>query len=86
MGIPTSRNLDTPEGLESQLSAEIHNILAKLLHSTEEELRKIHQTRMDSGRAFALKLLRVLPTSREVLRPSESNLSLYSTRMNLGTL
>jgi hypothetical protein len=86
MGIPTSQNPDTPEGPESQLSARIRNNLAELLHSTELELRKLHRTRTDFGRASALELLRGLPTSRDVLRPSETNLSLYSTRMNMGTL
>jgi hypothetical protein len=40
---------------------------------------------MDSGRASTLELLRGLPTRREVLRPSEPHLSLYSTRTKLGS-
>jgi hypothetical protein len=36
-GILTSQNLDTPEGLESQLSVEIHRISAELPHSIELE-------------------------------------------------
>jgi hypothetical protein len=44
MGIPTSRDPDTPEGLESWLSVEIHRIPAELLHSTELELRKLCRT------------------------------------------
>jgi hypothetical protein len=40
---------------------------------------------MDSGRASALKLLRGLLTSREVLRPSEPYLSLYSTKIEFGS-
>jgi hypothetical protein len=40
---------------------------------------------MDSGRAFTLELLRGLPTSQEVLRPSEPHLSLYSTKNELGS-
>jgi hypothetical protein len=44
MGIPTGRNPDTPEGLENQLSVRIHRILIVLLHSTEPELGKLHQT------------------------------------------
>jgi hypothetical protein len=75
-GIPTSRNPDTPEGLKSRLSIGIHRILEELPHSTELELRKLHRTRMDSCRASALELLRALPTSREVLRPSKPHLSL----------
>jgi hypothetical protein len=86
MGIPTSQNPDTPEGLESQLSVRICRILAELPHSTELELKNLYRTRTDSGRASALELLRGLPTSREVLQPSELCLSLYSTRMNLGAL
>jgi hypothetical protein len=70
MGIPTSWNLDTLEELESQFSVGIRRILAELPHLTELELRKLHQTRTDSGTASALKLLRGLPRSREVLRPS----------------
>jgi hypothetical protein len=57
MGIPTSWNLDTPEGLEGRLSVEICRILAKLPHSTEPELKKFHLTRTYYGRASALKLL-----------------------------
>jgi hypothetical protein len=41
MGIPTSRDPDIPEGLESWLSVEIHKILAELLHLTELELGKL---------------------------------------------
>jgi hypothetical protein len=41
-GIPTSQNLNTPEGLESQPSIRIHRIPAELPHSTEVELRKLH--------------------------------------------
>jgi hypothetical protein len=63
MVIPTSRNPDTPEGLESRLSVEIHRISAELPHSTELEHRKLRRTRTDFGRASALKLLRELPTS-----------------------
>jgi hypothetical protein len=57
MGIPTSRDPDTLEGLESRLSIGIHRILAELPHLTELELEKLHRTRMDSGRAFVLELL-----------------------------
>jgi hypothetical protein len=56
MGILTSQNPDTPEGLESGLSVEIRRIPAKLPHSTELELRKLHRTRTDSARASALEL------------------------------
>jgi hypothetical protein len=84
VGIPTSRNPDTLEGFKSRLSVRIHRILIELPHSTELELRKLHRTGMDSGRAFALELLRGLPTSWEVLRPSEPRLSLYSTKIEFG--
>jgi hypothetical protein len=53
----TNRNPDTPEGLESQLLVRIHIIQVELPHSTELELRKLHQTRTDSGRASMLELL-----------------------------
>jgi hypothetical protein len=86
MGIPTSQNPDTLEELKSRLSIEIHRIPVELPHSTELELGKLRRTQMDSGRAFALELLRGLPTSQEVLQPSEPRLFLYSTRMNLGAL
>jgi hypothetical protein len=59
VGIPTSRNPDTPEGLR--------RIPAELPHSTKLEPRKLHRTQMDSDRASALELLRGLSTSREVL-------------------
>jgi hypothetical protein len=87
MGILTSRNPDTPEGLKSQLSIRIHRISAELPHSIELDLRKLHRIWTDSGRVSALKLLRGLPTSREVLQPSEPRLSLSTLqRMNLGAL
>jgi hypothetical protein len=86
VGILTRLNPDTPEGLVSRLSVGIHRILAKLPHLTELELGKLHRTRTDSGRASVLELLQGLPTSCEVLRPSEPRLSLYSTGMNLGAL
>jgi hypothetical protein len=41
MGIPTSQNPNTPEGLESRLSVTIHRILVELPHSTEPELKKL---------------------------------------------
>jgi hypothetical protein len=67
MGILTSQNLDTLEGLESQLSVGIHRILVELTHSTEPELKKLRRTQTNSSRASALELLRGLLTSREVL-------------------
>jgi hypothetical protein len=39
MGILTSQNPDTPEGLEQRLSVEIHWIPAELPHSSKLELR-----------------------------------------------
>jgi hypothetical protein len=80
-----SQDPDTLEGLESHLFVRIHRILAELLYSTKLELEKLHQTRMDSGRASALELLQGLPTSQEVLQPSEPRLSLYSTKNELGS-
>jgi hypothetical protein len=58
VGILTSRDPNTLEGRESRLSVRIHRIMAELPHSTKLELRKLCQPRMDSGRAFALELLR----------------------------
>jgi hypothetical protein len=81
MGISTSRDPDTLEGLESRLSVEIHSILAELPHSTKLELEKLCQARMDSDRASTLELLRWLPTSQEVLWPSEPHRSFYSTKV-----
>jgi hypothetical protein len=75
VGILTSQNPDTLEGLR---------IPTELPHSTELELRKLRRTRMDFSRASALKLLRGLPTSQEVLRPSEPHLSLYSIKIEFG--
>jgi hypothetical protein len=83
--IPTSQNYNTPEGLERRFSVKIHRIPAELPHSTELELEKLHRTQTDSGRASALELLQGLPTSREVLRPSEPRISLYSTKNELGS-
>jgi hypothetical protein len=60
MGIPTSRNPDTLEELESRLSVIIHRILAELPHSIELELEKLHRTQTDSGRASTLELLQGL--------------------------
>jgi hypothetical protein len=44
MGIPTNKNPDTLEGLESWLYVGIHKILAELQHSTDLELGKPHRT------------------------------------------
>jgi hypothetical protein len=85
VGIPTRQDPDTPEGLKNRLSGGISKIRVELPHSIDLELRKLHQIRMDSGRTSALELLRGLPTSREVLRPSEPHLSLYSTKNELGS-
>jgi hypothetical protein len=85
VGIPSSRDPNTPEGLESRLSIEIRRIPAELPHSTELELKKLCRTRMDFGRASVLKLLRGLPTSQEVLRPLEPRLYLYSTKFEFGS-
>jgi hypothetical protein len=63
MGILTSRDPDTPGGLESRLSVRIRRIPAELPYLTELELGKLHRTRMDSGRASTLELLQGLPTS-----------------------
>jgi hypothetical protein len=57
VGIPTSRDPDTLEGLKTRLSVGIHRIPAQLRHSTELKLGKLHRTRMDSGRASTLELL-----------------------------
>jgi hypothetical protein len=57
VGILTSRNPDTPEGLEGRLSVEIHRIPVELPHSTEPELRKLYRTQTDFGRASARELL-----------------------------
>jgi hypothetical protein len=86
MGIPTSRNPDTPEGLESRLFVKIRRILAGLPQSTELELGNLHRTQEDSGRASALELLRGLPTSWKSSVPQ--NLASLSTleRMNMGVL
>jgi hypothetical protein len=88
VGILTSQNLDTPEGLESWLSVRIRRILAELLHSTELELRKLHRARTDSGRASTLDLLRGLLTTWEFLWPLEPRSLSLSTlqKMNLGAL
>jgi hypothetical protein len=85
MGIPTSWDPDTPEGLESWLSVGIRIIPAELPHSAKLELRKLCRTQMDSGRAFTLELVQGLLTSQEVLRPSEPRLSLYSTKIEFGS-
>jgi hypothetical protein len=57
MGIPTGWNLDTPKGLETQLSVRIRRILPELLHSTKLELGKLHRTRTDFDRTSMLELL-----------------------------
>jgi hypothetical protein len=43
VGILTSWDPDTADGLESQLSVRIRRILAELPHSTELELRELHR-------------------------------------------
>jgi hypothetical protein len=42
VGIPTSQDPDTLEGLKSWLVIRIHRILAELPHSTEQELIKLY--------------------------------------------
>jgi hypothetical protein len=84
--ILTSQDPDTLEGLEgleSRLSIGIRRISAKLSHSTELELRKLHQIWTDSNRASALELLWGLSTIQEVLQPSKPHLSLYSMKNEL---
>jgi hypothetical protein len=76
VGIMTSRDTDTPEGLESWLSVRIRRIPTELPRTTELELGKLRQIQMDSDRASALELLWGFLTSREVLWPSEPCLSL----------
>jgi hypothetical protein len=44
MGIPTSQNPDTLEGLESRLSVRIRRIPVELPHSTKQELGNLRQT------------------------------------------
>jgi hypothetical protein len=83
MSILTNRDANTPEGLKSRLYVRICRISAELPHSIELELGKHHRTQTDSGRASKLELLGGLPTCWEVLRPSESHLSLYSTKNEL---
>jgi hypothetical protein len=63
MGILTSWNTDTLEGLESRFSVEIRRILTELPDSTELELGKLCRTRTDSGRAGSLPALRTSPLS-----------------------
>jgi hypothetical protein len=48
----------------------------QLPHLIELDLGKLCRAREDSRRASTLELLRGLPTSREVLQPSEPRLSL----------
>jgi hypothetical protein len=85
MGIPTSQNPDTPEGLESRLSIGIHRILTELPHSTEIELERRRRIRIDSSGASTLELLQGFAIGQEVLRPSEPCLSLYSIKNELGS-
>jgi hypothetical protein len=85
VGISTSWDSNTLEGLESWSSIKIHRIPTEVLHLTELELGKHYRTREDFGRALVLKLLRGFPTCWEVLWPSEPRLSLYSTRTKLGS-
>jgi hypothetical protein len=42
MGTLTSRDPDTPKGLESRLSVRINRIPIELAHSIELELGKLH--------------------------------------------
>jgi hypothetical protein len=78
VGIPTSQNLDTPEGLESRLFVGIHRISADLPHSNELELRNPYKYP-------TLELLQGLLTNREVLQPLEPRISLYSTKIEFGS-
>jgi hypothetical protein len=57
MGIPTSQNPNTPEGLKNWLSVKIHRIPVELPHSIDLEFGKLHRTQTDSDRAPTLELL-----------------------------
>jgi hypothetical protein len=85
MGILTSQDPGTPEGLESRLSVRIRRFAGELPHSTELELRKLPRSRMDSGRASVLELLRGLLRSWDILQPSKPRLSLYPTKIEFGS-
>jgi hypothetical protein len=86
VGIPTSRNPDTLEGIDSQLSVGIRKIPAELLHSTKLELKKLRQTQMDSGRVPRSSYFEDSRQARKSSGPQ--NLASLSTlqRMNLGAL
>jgi hypothetical protein len=75
VGIPTSWNPDTLDGLKNRLSVGIHRILAELLHPTKPELRILRWTQTDFDWASTLGLLQGLSTSRDVLWPSDPCLS-----------
>jgi hypothetical protein len=56
MGIPTSRNPNTPEGLKSRLSVGIHRIPTELPRSSYEEGSR------QAGRPSGLQSFATLPT------------------------
>jgi hypothetical protein len=86
MGILTSHNPDTPEGLESWLSVGIRRIPPELPHSTELEPKSPSNPNGFRQSFHAQATLRApdKPGSPPALKTSL--LSLYSTRMNLGAL
>jgi hypothetical protein len=83
MGILTSRNPDTPKGLEQRLSVGIHRILAKLPHSSKLQSRNhVRPQRIPAE----------LPRStyeegfRQAKRPSNpKSLTILPTRLCLAT-
>jgi hypothetical protein len=80
VGIPTSQDLDTSEGLESWLSIRIHRIPAKIPHLTGLELGKLCRTLTGFDRVSTLELLRGLLISRDSFGDfgrSASQLSLH---------
>jgi hypothetical protein len=83
VGILTSQNPNTPEGLESQLSVRIHRILAELPHSIDYYLENSIKPE---------RILVELPcssyeeASRQVGRPSiPQSLATLLTRLRLAT-
>jgi hypothetical protein len=75
MGIPTSRNPNTSEGLENWLSVRIHRILAELPHSIEPEWIPVELLRSSYEEG-----------SRQAKRPSSTqSLTTLLTRLYLAT-
>jgi hypothetical protein len=86
MGIPTSRDHNTPEGLESQLSVRIHRILAELPKLDQTRAQKTPLNPNGFQQSFCARATPRTPNKLGSLPALiTSPLTLYSTKIEFGS-